>query len=128
MCPTLPAFSALQKAPKGWDPALPVGIQTLLGEAIGLALLSRPQFHMKSSLYRLTRGLKHTKRCPQTIWKERTLILGRVGREEPEVSGNNKDATVDAHTCLCAPWEGGPCLEPLGVSVTVQRLQCFQLG
>ena len=53
-------------------------------------------------------------------------MRGRVGREEPEVSGNNKDANVHAHTCLCATkgqtMLGAPC------SVTAQRLQYFQLG
>lgn len=70
MRPTLPAptFSALQtflpEALKAWDPALPKGIQTLLGEETGLALLSPPPVPHALVPLQVTRGLIHTKQVP----------------------------------------------------------------
>lgn len=41
-----------------------MGIQTLLGEAIGLALLSLPPVPHEVIPQQVTRGLKHTKQVP----------------------------------------------------------------
>jgi hypothetical protein len=47
-----------------------------------------------------------------TMWKACALLLGRVERQEPQMSGNNKMLLLIS-LLICVPWEDKHCLEPL---------------
>lgn len=104
-----------------------MGIQTLLGEAIGLALLSPTPVPHEVIPLQVTRGLKHTKRVPSDHLEGAYSYCAGWGGRSQRYQVTIK-MLLFMPTPVCVPWEGRPCLESLVVSVTPQRLQCFQLG
>lgn len=69
-----------QRLRKGGTQFFPWVIQILLGEAIGLALLSLPPVpHEVIPLQVMTRGLKHTKQVPSDLLEEVYPSTGQGG-------------------------------------------------